>query len=477
MLTTFVSKLIAVVATIAFAFVILIVTSAYISRSVQRQLERIEQEYVPKIALGPTMKRQFEELSRGYQDAVAAHDLEALARTDKSKDALQAPLETARGLVGASTADELASAIDDYHALAVAVSRRLIAGETGESLVTAMVSMQEKQRQVADLIESATAVPAGELATAFTAVAREQANGTTVRLLVSLACMAAVLSLTWWVGTGALRSLGSLTAGFERFEKGDLGETIPVTPDEFGAVARQANRMAEALRHSLAELEAFNYSVSHDLRAPLRPLDGFSQALLEDYGSQLPPKAQDYLGRIRTAAKRMSLLIEDMLQLSRLGRAELNLRPFDLAPIARAIVDELRRDEPTRTVEFSSAPEAAALGDSRLLRIVLENLLRNAWKFSRNTPDARIEFGVRTEDDRPVYFVRDNGAGFDPAFAHKLFQPFQRLHVPRDFEGTGIGLAIVQRIVRRHGGHVWADSSPGKGATFHFTLQDPEVRS
>jgi two-component system sensor histidine kinase/response regulator len=233
----------------------------------------------------------------------------------------------------------------------------------------------------------------------------------------------------------------------------------------------------EAHKSTLAELDAFNYSVSHDLRAPLRPLDGFSRALLEDYGDKLDAQATDYLRRIRAGAQRMGQLIEDLLKLSQLTRAPLRIQTVDLVPLAAVTIDELRRDDAAHEVSFISVAEAKVEGDSGLLRIVLENLLRNAWKFTRKSAPAQIELGVKTEAEKTVYFVRDTGAGFDSAQAQRLFQPFQRLHSAAQFEGTGIGLAIVQRIIRRHGGEVWAEAAVGRGATFHFTLGDAAAMS
>lgn len=225
----------------------------------------------------------------------------------------------------------------------------------------------------------------------------------------------------------------------------------------------------EAHKRTLAELEAFNYSVSHDLRAPLRPLDGFSQALMEDYGSQLDARGQDHLKRIRAAAQRMGQLIDDLLQLSRISRADVKRMSVDLSEMASEILAEARGGDPDRKVETVVTPGMIVQADSRLLRIALENLLRNAWKFTGKRPDARIEVGVKPERE-PVYFVRDNGAGFDPGFASRLFQPFQRLHSAAEFEGTGIGLAIVTRIIGRHEGRLWAEAAVDKGATFFFTL-------
>jgi two-component system sensor histidine kinase/response regulator len=224
-----------------------------------------------------------------------------------------------------------------------------------------------------------------------------------------------------------------------------------------------------AHERTLAELEAFNYSVSHDLRAPLRPLDGFCAALLEDYGPVLDDKARETLGRVRAAARRMGELIDDLLELSRIGRAPVRRRAVDLAPVVETVVRELREGAPARDVELVVPSTLPAQGDGRLLQIVLENLLRNAWKFTRERPRARIEVGV-TAGDELVYFVRDDGVGFDRTYASRMFQPFQRFHSASQFEGTGIGLAIVSRIVGSHGGRIWAEASVGGGACFSFTL-------
>lgn len=235
---------------------------------------------------------------------------------------------------------------------------------------------------------------------------------------------------------------------------------------------RRLKAEIEAHEQTLAEVEAFNYSVSHDLRAPLRPLGGFSEVLLEDYGDKLDDRGRDYLQRIRAAARRMGQLIDDLLELSRVSRVDLTRRAVDLSAMAMAIAAEVRAEQETRDAEFVCAKDIAVTGDARLLRIALENLLRNAWKFTRGASPARIELGRLDEAGEPVYFLRDNGVGFDPAYAGKLFRPFQRLH-GAEFAGTGIGLAIVARIIGRHEGRIWAESAPGQGATFFFTLSRP----
>jgi P-type Cu+ transporter len=218
------------------------------------------------------------------------------------------------------------------------------------------------------------------------------------------------------------------------------------------------------------ELEAFSYSVSHDLRAPLRTIDGFSQALKEDYSDCLAEEGIGYLDRIRTSSQHMAALIDDMLRLSRITRSEIRIEEVDLARLAGEILADLRMSEPDRQVEVTLPETLPVQADLNLMKIAIDNLMRNAWKFTRNTLSAAIELGVRQQDGKEVFFIRDNGAGFDMAFSAKLFRSFERLHSPRDYEGTGIGLAIVKRVIQRHGGQVWAEGETGVGATFFFTL-------
>jgi len=219
-----------------------------------------------------------------------------------------------------------------------------------------------------------------------------------------------------------------------------------------------------------AELEAFCYSVAHDLRAPLRSIDGFSRALLEDYGATLGPDGQDHIARVRASTRRMGELIEDLLDLSKVTRAEMHRESVDLSTHIQSIADEFQNAHPERHVHTVIAKELKANGDDRLLRIALENLFANAWKFTSNHQQAHIEFGEFHENGHPTYFIRDDGAGFDMAYAERLFGPFQRLHGVKDFPGTGIGLATVQRIIHRHGGRVWAEGKVEQGAIFYFTL-------
>lgn len=232
---------------------------------------------------------------------------------------------------------------------------------------------------------------------------------------------------------------------------------------------RVQERTAE-LQAANDELASFSYSVSHDLRGPLRSINGFAKLIKEDYGDQLAGDGQMYLERIRAASVRMGKLIDDLLQLSRMGRFELRLAPVNVTSLAAGILDDQQLHHPDRNVEISIEPEMHAVADAGLLRNMLENLLQNAWKFTSKTPEAQILVGQIRDADETTYFVRDNGVGFDPRYTSKLFMPFERLHNDSAFPGSGIGLATVSKIVYLHGGRVWAESELGKGATFYFTL-------
>ena len=230
-------------------------------------------------------------------------------------------------------------------------------------------------------------------------------------------------------------------------------------------------RQRAELARSNAELEHFAYLIAHDLRAPLRGINGFSHILLEDYADRLDEEGKSHLRRVRAGALRMGRLIDELLELSQLTRTEMRHETVDLSALAKAIAAELEHDQPQREVEFVISDGLTVNGDARLLRVALWNLLDNAWKFTEKEPRARIEFGAGRHGGEPLYYVDDNGVGFDMAYADKLFGVFERLHGAEEFEGTGIGLATVQRVVERHGGSVWAEGAVGKGATFFFTLE------
>ncbi|HKT70994.1 MAG TPA: PAS domain S-box protein, partial [Terriglobales bacterium] len=258
-----------------------------------------------------------------------------------------------------------------------------------------------------------------------------------------------------------------------RNEKGEVEGVFAAARD-----VTERKRLEESLRqrtleleNSVAELEAFSYSVSHDLRAPLRSIDGFSQILLEDYCDKVDQEGQDSLRRIRNASQNMAQLIDALLQLSRVMRSELRRESVDLSVLALSTAAMIQKADPARRVRFQVVNGLQASGDRRLLGVLLQNLLQNAWKFSARNSEPIVKFGSTQKDGKTAYYVRDNGIGFDMAYVNKLFTPFQRLHAKDQFEGTGIGLATVQRVIKRHGGKVWAEGAEGKGATFYFSLE------
>ena len=307
-----------------------------------------------------------------------------------------------------------------------------------------------------------------------------------VRAALSLVTVVPLVATVagWLIGRGLVAAADSRVRQITRtIEKASRDKEWSLRLD---AQSGELGRLASALNELLAQmqdreiairrrtleieavnkdLEAFAYSVSHDLRAPLGSIDGFSQALEMDYGDKLDENGREYIGWIKQAARQMRDLIDGMLQMSRLTRMEVERGEVDLSSIARNIAESLRQSNPERPVKFDIREGVHTVGDERLLRAVLENLMANAWKFTRNREPARIEFGAAGG----AYYVRDNGAGFDPTHASKMFRPFQRLHSSREFEGTGIGLATVQKIVERHGGKAWAEGEVGKGATIYFT--------
>lgn len=266
--------------------------------------------------------------------------------------------------------------------------------------------------------------------------------------------------------------LGEARADLERRVEARTSD-LKRTQEQISLLNESLERRAQELEVANKELEAFSYSVSHDLRAPLRAIDGFSQALIEDYAERLDAQGNAHLQRVRAGAQRMAQLIDDLLKLSRISRAELNPVPLDVSALARSVVEEVKPPKHERLATIHVQEGLKGEADPRLLRVAFENLFANAWKFTSKKPAARIEFGAMQDGGRPVYFVRDNGAGFDMAYAGKLFGAFQRLHHARDFEGTGIGLATVSRVIHRHGGRIWAEGALDQGATFFFTLGEP----
>ena len=315
----------------------------------------------------------------------------------------------------------------------------------------------------------------------------------TSRLLALLVALIGIVIASYFVTSlnQVLTPIQQLKRGVDAFARGEFNfRTRVQVNNELGALSQAFDQMAERLEETMTalerktiqlletnrELESFSYSVSHDLRSPLRGIDGWGLALIEDYGEQLDATAHTYVERIRADTQRMGQLIDDLLQLARVTRAEIKHEPVDLSDLAQNLADRLKASQGERRIDFLIQPGLNALGDPRLLEIALNNLLDNACKFTGKRAEAQIEFGETVADEpepgvrRKVYFVRDNGVGFDMAHAQRLFGAFQRMHKTSEFPGTGIGLATVQRVVHRHGGSVWADAQLDQGSTFYFTL-------
>jgi signal transduction histidine kinase len=368
-----------------------------------------------------------------WSDAIGITPSESIYLFDKKGQLAMHPMSTSRGH------------IVDYSNMAVV--RKALQGMSG---VETMFNPLENDERIA-AYAPVPGIHWGVVAAEPTQIAFQQRNSTITRLLMLYGCILLIAGIFAYM---ILRTVGNL---------GRAEQEILV-------LNRDLQQRAAELEATNKELESFSYSVSHDLRAPLRSIDGFSLALLEDNSDRLDGAGKDYLRRIRAASERMAQLIDDLLNLSRVARRAITRETVDLSAMADSIVGELQRTEPERRVAFSANKSLIVDGDERLLRVALENLLGNAWKFTGKCVQPKIEFGVKQDNGTPAYFVRDNGAGFDIAYADKLFGPFQRLHAVTEFKGTGIGLATVQRIVHRHGGRVWAESEVGKGATFYFTL-------
>jgi len=320
----------------------------------------------------------------------------------------------------------------------------------------------------------------------------ERINDAQRRVVIVILAGLALIALTtvgaaWLINRSVLAPIGKLEQATREVAAGNWNYKLAIASnDEIGEMSRNFDAMTHSLRMSFAqiersnqelaalnqEIEAFSYSVSHDLRGPLRSMDGFSQALLEDYGDKLDEEAKDSLQRIRAASQRMGRLIDELLGLSRVTRAELTLKPVNLSDVAREIAESLGQQQPARAVQWEIAENLTVHADKALIQIAMQNLLENAWKFTSKTDKPVIRVGAVERDGKKECFVADNGVGFDMAYADRLFGAFQRLHHESEFPGTGIGLAIVQRIFRRHEGRIWVHAAPGLGATFFFQLKE-----
>jgi signal transduction histidine kinase len=393
-------------------------------------------------------------------------------------------------------AAELRSVFDKARALPFSLNGE----EQAESLLAIRVSQDAyavRVNEISGLVTDRKVVPIPSPISELLGVAGVRGALVPVYSLAALLGYGAETGQVRWLALcGTEEPLALAFGGFEGYTQVPLGQLYSADQEDENrnireqllqkelevVAANSARDLAEAraafveeLERKIVELEAFSYSVSHDLRAPLRSIDGFSQLLLEDYRGKLDSKGEDYLHRVSDSAQRMGELIDDLLLLSRVGRAEIKRNPSDLSSIARTVFEELRRKDPDRRVDLRVAEKLVAEADNGLMRVALDNLLGNAWKFTAKVRDPRIEIGTEERQEGAVFFVRDNGAGFDMSYAEGLFHPFQRLHTESDFPGTGIGLATVHRIIDRHGGRIWAEGAVGQGATFFFTISPAKL--
>jgi signal transduction histidine kinase len=433
---------------------------------------------------------------RGY---VVTRDRAFLGPLQTSRDAIATHLKRLGSML--STADEqrlhsraasaVATHLDNAAALVVLIDGGAAPGDA--AVQQGLVQTRQTMRGIRETLEQ---VRRDQDALVTASQQRLDEMNRLVRPFVIATLVAGVVGAVvaaWLFGAGIAARVSSLERNAERLARGErLRRTALRGDDEIGSLDTALRRASLLLRsrerelrgvnaeleqrvHELAvlnrELEAFSYSVSHDLRAPLRSIDGFAQALREDWGERMDATGQDHLARVRNAAQRMGRLIDDLLKLSTVSRSPVQRSEVNISQIARDVIGDLTTRNPSRIVDWVIADDLRAWCDPSLARIVLENLLGNAYKFTSKTPNARIEFTSVAGSSPTTYVIRDNGAGFDMKYVQKLFAPFQRLHGDREFPGSGIGLATVQRIVHKHGGEVRTEAEVNRGATFHFTLE------
>jgi signal transduction histidine kinase len=442
-------------------------------------------------------RRQTTELARGLTELRLVTFEYMLHRQERARDqerSVSARLDRliANSPFGGAEQIEVLGNLRDRSAATHRLFEELIAAPAADS---ANAVDPESIRRFEDQLTSRLLILQQEsLADAFrlSDFSTERINAAQQRVVIVILAGLALIALTaggaaWLIDGSVLAPIGRLEEATREVAAGNWNYTLDIaSQDEIGEMSRNFDVMTDKLRRSFAqiersnqelaalnqEIEAFSYSVSHDLRGPLRSMDGFSLALLEDYGDKLDDEARDSLQRIRAASQRMGRLIDELLGLSRVTRAELTLKPVNLSEVAREIADSLEQQQPARVVQWVIDQGITVYADKALIQIAMQNLLENAWKFTGKTDEPVIRVGTLQRDGKTDCFVADNGVGFDMAYADRLFGAFQRLHHESEFSGTGIGLAIVQRIFRRHEGKIWVQAQPGLGATFFFHLKE-----
>ncbi len=527
MTLSFRAKIFAFVGCLAIPFVILTVSTNLIDDRVDAELVRIEQRHLPRIEAAPKLDASFESLSRSFQDAVGAQDLDALDRCRMEKDAFQAALTAAKAAFEPADAAALQAAVEAWYLASDGVARRLISGETGEPIVEAIAEMQRKRAAARSLLDRMSTFDRRELASAFADARQAQATGRRVHILVTVTCLSFFLLLTFWLTRNVLTALRALTSGFERFGRGDF--SIPIvtkTADELAAVAEQANTMArnlekmadeqeraakiesdllEELRtrneslteyaeqlveqrteleearqalevkaRELADVSAYKSqflaNMSHELRTPLNAVIGFAEVLLQKSQGPLTDAQQRSLLDIEAAGRQLLALVNDILDLSKVeaGRLEIETSNFDLGQVAHDAMTLVGTQAKRKRIALeNTVASSACRGDPYRTRQVLANLLSNAVKF---TPDeGRVGLSARREGDIVRVEVVDSGVGVSEEDAARLFRPFTQLDAART-GGTGLGLSICKKLVEAMGGTIGFSSAVGKGSTFWFTL-------
>lgn len=464
-------KMNCVAGTVTAAFIILIGVNWYLNAEVENHTALIRDQFIPHVELGYRLETQFEAIALRLRDAVSAQDMNELNSTAELGDKLMNELDSASGIIEPQQIALVKTAIDEYLSIAVDTSKRIIQGETGLSIVEAMEKMQTKQTIADSLINRVAKFDRAKLSEAFTSIGNIQTRSAKLSFWVSIVCVGFIFGVSFVMGRVLIVRLREIANGVTRFGEGKFSRPIPIVgDDELSELSGQINKMANRIQTLVHELESFSYSVAHDLRAPLRAMVGFSNILVESYANILPEEGKTYLERIVSAGSRMEHMVDGLLNLSRMNRRTLSKQQVNLSKIASNIVELLRSNEPGRVAVVQVEENISALGDPQLLDIALANLIGNAWKFTKHTQETRIQFGCKKEKGSSIFFIRDNGAGFDMRYKDKLFGTFQRLHGESEFEGYGIGLATVKNIIDRHGGQIWAESEVNKGTTFYFTL-------
>jgi signal transduction histidine kinase len=465
-------KLNIIVGAVAASFFVLMAVSWQLDSRMETQTAIIRDHFIPYVELGYRLETQFDGIALNLRDAVSAQDIGELKQAQESKDKLMHELDSAMSIVDSRQIAELKSAIDDYFSSAMETSTRLIKGETGLNIVEAMTRMQTKRALAAALMNKVTNFDRGKLSEAFASIYLVNERSRRIRFWVSLTCVIFIFSISSLTGKALIVRLKEISQGVARFGEGNFGQEISIVgQDELSDLSHKINMMAIRIQSLVREIESFSYSVAHDLRAPLRSVVGFSTALAEDHAQGISEEGNVYLRRIVEAGQRMGKMIDGLLGLSRLNRKTINKQQVNLSQIAGRIVELIKSNEPDRNAALQVEENVYAWGDPQLLDIVLANLIGNAWKFTKRNPETQIQFGSKKENAQTIFFVRDNGAGFDMRYSDKLFGTFQRLHTESEFEGHGIGLATVKNVIDKHGGRIWAESELNKGATFNFTLE------